>query len=349
MSRSLIILPEDSARPVVDAIAAATSSIRVKMFAFSHPPLLDAVLAAHRRGVRVRVMLNPARRSGESDNDLARTTLAAAGVEVRRTNPAFEVTHEKSMVVDDTHAFVESLNWTTEGLTSTRDYAVVTPSDPEVAEIIDCFESDWSGVGFDPGDGAHLIWCPNNGRARIADFIDRAQHSLLLQNERYQDPVIIEHLVRAARRGVKVHVMARPPHTLKKTKLLEGVSGLRILDDVGIKVHTLKHLKLHAKMILADGARAVVGSINLSPGSFDSRRELAIEVAETHVIDRLTAVAHHDWKHSTALDLSDEGLLADLSRRYAAAPDGLGLHDEIAHSRAHRSRDGDGRVDDGAE
>ena len=60
--------------------------------------------------------------------------------------------------------------------------------------------------------------------------------------------------MRAKRRGVKVHVMARPPHSLKKEKLIEGVGGLRIMDDVGIKIHKLKHLKLHAKLLLADGA-----------------------------------------------------------------------------------------------
>jgi len=78
--------------------------------------------------------------------------------------------------------------------------------------------------------------------------------------------VIIEHLIRAARRGVKVDVLVRPPHTLKREKLAEGVGGLRIMDDVGIKIH----------------------------------------------VDRLRKVAKHDWEHSHALDLSDEGLLADL-------------------------------------
>ena len=83
--------------------------------------------------------------------------------------------------------------------------------------------------------------------------------------------------MRAARRGVKMHVMARPPHTLKKDKLVEGVGGLRILQDVGVKVHKLKGLKLHAKMMLADGERAIIGSINLAPaastagGSWPSR------------------------------------------------------------------------------
>jgi hypothetical protein len=41
-------------------------------------------------------------------------------------NPAFDLTHEKSMVVDDETAFVKSLNWVTSNLTETRDYAVVT-------------------------------------------------------------------------------------------------------------------------------------------------------------------------------------------------------------------------------
>jgi len=112
-----------------------------------------------------------------------------------------------------------------------------------------------------------------------------------------------------------VHIMSRPPHTLKKEKLIEGVGGLRVMDDVGIKARKMKHLKLHGKMLLADGLRAIVGSINLAPGSFDSRRELAIEVRDDEVVERLHKVVRHDWKHSHPLDLSDAGLLADLEDR----------------------------------
>ncbi|MBX8689195.1 phospholipase [Mycobacterium sp. 20091114027_K0903767] len=327
MTRSLIILPDDSAQPVLDAIGASARSVRIKMFAFNHLPLLEAVVAAHRRGVDVKVMLNPERRDGETDNDTAREMLERFGIEVRHSNPAFDLTHEKSMVVDDEYAFVESLNWTEENFTVTRDYAVVTPSAYEVAEIIDCFEADWAREEFDPGGGAHLIWCPTNGRHRIAEFIDNARHTLFVQNERYQDPVIIERLVRAAHRGVKVHVMARAAHHLKSGKLLEGVSGMRILDDVGIKIHRLKHMKLHAKMILADHERAIVGSINFSPGSFDHRRELAIEVTDHHIIKRLNEVAHHDWKHSAPMDLSDDGLIADLVGQDPHELDQLALHE----------------------
>src|SRR5438067_6312922 len=325
-SRHLVVLPDDSAKPILDAIGAASSSIQVKMFVFSDPALTRAVIAAQRRGVMVQVMLNPARRSGEEENEETRKKLTKGGIEVIDSSPDFDLTHEKSMVVDGETAFVKSLNWATKNLTGTRDYAVVTTHKREVGEIVECFEADWHRQRFEPGAQDHLIWCPG-GRKRITSFIDAARHTLFLQNERYQDTVVIEHLVRANRRGVKVHVMTRPPHTLKEEKLIEGVGGLRILDDVGVKVHKLKHLRLHAKMFLADGVAAIVGSINLAPGSLDERRELAIEVRDQEVVERLYKVAQHDWNHSHPLDLSDEGLLADLEDRAEEAAR-LGIVDE---------------------
>src|SRR5271154_604811 len=326
MSRSLIVLPDDSAKPIIEAINDAKKSLRVKMFVFSDPSLLKAVIAAKKRGVDVRIMLNPSRRSGKAENQHSRKLLIKGGVEVKDSNPAFGMTHEKSMVVDDESAFVKSLNWETKNLTETRDYAIVTSHKHEVREIIECFEADWKRKEFDAGADAHLIWCTGNGRERIAEAIDDARHSIFLQNERYQDAVIIERLVRAACRGLKVHVMARPPHKLSKDKLTEGVGGLRTMDDVGIKVHKLKHLKLHAKMLLIDERRVIVGSINLAPGSFDSRRELAIETHDAGVVKRMTKIVHYDWKHSHRMDLTDEGLAEELKRHNIESAQELALN-----------------------
>jgi cardiolipin synthase A/B len=328
MARSLIVLPDDSAKPILTAIEGASHTLRVKMFVFSDSTLLKAVVDAKRRGVKVRVMLNPARRNGEHDNDATRKALERAEIQVKDANPAFDLTHEKSMVIDDETAFVKSLNWATKNLTETRDYAVVTTRRHDVDEIIECFEADWRRQSFAPHQKSHLIWCPGPGRDRICQFIDEARHQLFVQNERFQDMVIIERLVRATRRGVKVDVMARAPHTLKSEKLVEGVGGLRIMDDVGIKIHKLKHLKLHGKMLLADGVAAIVGSINFAAGSLDGRRELAIETRDDDVVDRLHKVARHDWAHSHPLDLSDEGLLADLEDRVEDSARLLALEDE---------------------
>jgi len=325
MSHTLIVLPDDTAKPILDAVNGAQRSLNIRMFLFTDPTLLKAVIAAKHRGVKVRVMLNPARRSGESENEKARHELTQAGIEVRDSSPEFAVTHQKSMVIDDETGFVESLNWETRDLTETRDYAVVTTDATEVAEMVKCFDDDRAHRKFIPRPESRLIWCPNNGRERIAAFIDSAKETLWLQNERYQDTVMIEHLVRAVNRGVRVHIMARPPHTLKQDKLVEGVGGLRIMHDVGAKVHKLKGLKLHGKMLLADESRAIVGSINLSPGSFDARRELAIETDSHHVVRQLVKTSQHDWKHSEPLDLTDEGIRADMEKHGAKGEDRLAV------------------------
>jgi phosphatidylserine/phosphatidylglycerophosphate/cardiolipin synthase-like enzyme len=310
---------------VLAAIEGASRTLRVKMFVFSDPVLLKTVIAAKRRGVNVRVMLNPARRNGEDDNEATRRALARAAVQMKDANPAFDLTHEKSMVVDDATAFVTSFNWTTRNLTETRDYGIVTRNSHEVAEITKCFEDDWHGRPFDPHENSRLIWCPGPGRDRICRFIDEARHRLFVQNERFQDMAIIERLVRASQRGVKIDVMAGPPHTLKRHKLVEGVGGLRIMDDVGIKIHRLNDVSLHGKILLADGLSAIVGSINFAAGSFDGRRELAIEVRDVEIVERLHKVVRHDWEHSRPLDLSDEGLLADLEDRIKGSAEILGL------------------------
>lgn len=340
MSHKLIVLPDDTAQPIIDAINHASSALNIRMFLFTDETLIKSVIAAHDRGVLVRVMLNPARRNGESENEESRALLTAAGIEVRDSNPAFDLTHQKSMVIDNAIGFVESLNWEPRDLTVTRDYALVTTNKHEVAEMVSCFNADWDRTEFAAPAESSLIWCPNNGRKRVAEFIDATEHTLWLQNERYQDTVIIERLVRAARRGVKVHILCKPPHSLKPEKLIEGVGGLRILQDVGVKVHTLKHLKLHAKMLLADSKRAIVGSINLAPGSFDSRRELAIETDHPESVRRLEETALHDWSLSHKLDLSDAALLADIKKREGLDPEKLVLYEDSEHWGYHHNGHG---------
>ena len=97
-ARTLFVMPEDGIAPVADAIERAQSSLDIKMFLFTEPRLVNAVIAAHLRGVKTRVMLNPARRSGESENAETQKMLTGAGVEVKNTHPGYQVTHEKSLV-----------------------------------------------------------------------------------------------------------------------------------------------------------------------------------------------------------------------------------------------------------
>ena len=99
----------------------------------------------------------------------------------------------------------------------------------------------------------------------------------------------------------------------------------RTLQDIGVKIHKLKHIKLHAKLLLADDKVAIVGSINLAPGSFDSRRELAIRVDDEHITRRILKTLEEDWANSHPMDLSDEGLVAELKKHDPNVREDLGI------------------------
>ena len=77
MSHRLIVLPDDTADSIIGPVNSARDTLNIRMFLFTDRSLLNAVVAARQRGVHVRVMLNPARRDGSSDNEVARETLLA--------------------------------------------------------------------------------------------------------------------------------------------------------------------------------------------------------------------------------------------------------------------------------
>jgi phosphatidylserine/phosphatidylglycerophosphate/cardiolipin synthase-like enzyme len=314
----LIIQPDDGIQPILGTINGAELSLDIKMFQFTDPVLIQAVIEAHRRGVAVRVMLNPTRFTGEHDNDEAFAMFRDAKVPVQETNPKYPITHEKSMVVDGKQAFIMSLNWAPKYFERTRDYALVTNVPEEVAEVASCFEADWQRADFTPPAVSNLIWSVGKSRQAVIDFVHDAEKSLYVQHEKYVDTPVIEALVRAKmKRGVKVHATALPVHSLREFYRLDGVAGLRLLEDLGIHVHRLKHVHLHAKLILADKKRALLSSFNIYPKCFNERRELGIKFEDRDLVKRLVEVFESDWEQSKRIDLSDEGIAKDLEKHAA--------------------------------
>jgi phosphatidylserine/phosphatidylglycerophosphate/cardiolipin synthase-like enzyme len=314
----LIIQPDDGIQPILGTIAGAERSLDIKMFQFTDLILIQAVIEAHKRGVKVRVMLNPSRFTGEHDNDEAFSLFRDAKVPVQETNPKYPITHEKSMVVDGKQAFIMSLNWAPKYFERTRDYALVTNVPEEVAEVAACFEADWQRTDFTPPAVSNLIWSVGKSRQAVIDFVHGAEKSLFVQHEKYVDTPVIEALVRAKmKRGVKVHATALPVHSLREFYRLDGVAGLRLLEDLGIHVHRLKHVHLHAKLILADKKRALLSSFNIYPKCFNERRELGIRFEDRDLVKRLVEVFESDWEQSKRIDLSDEGIAKDLEKHAA--------------------------------
>ena len=304
-ARTLIVEPEDTVLPVLGLITMASRSIDVKQFTLDEPRIVQGLLDAHRRGVAVRAMLNPHRSSGSRANDDTFATFEAAKLPVQWSNPAFAVTHEKSMVIDGERALIATFNFDGKYFTETRDYGIVTTDAAQVAQVRQGFEADWQRVAFAPDEQAGLLWSTHNSRRIMAHFIDSARRSLSVQHPKFVDATVVARLVEAQARGVHVKVLCGGKHGISDTDIPDTFSSLRILAHFGVKVHRQKRPKLHAKLLVADGVRALVGSMNIDRSAFDLRRELGIVVDDAPIVKRLVEVFERDWDEAHHWDAPD--------------------------------------------
>ncbi len=300
--RHLIVQPNDGTAPVIELIGRARRSLYLKQFTFTEPAIQRAVIDRKNAGVDARVMLNPARSSGSRANDEAFAVFEKAGVPVQWANPHFAVTHEKSIVVDESVALVATFNLCEKYFTQTRDYGVILEDAAKVAQIVEGFHADWEHRSWHPTEDTGLLWSNSNSRLLMAAFIDQARGTLDLQHPKFVDATVIERIAAAARRGVRVRVLCGGKHGISEWDILDTFSSLRLLHYMGVKVHKQRSLRLHAKLILVDGRHALVGSMNIDRSAFDLRRELGTTITDPAIIDQLAEVFEGDWEESHRYD-----------------------------------------------
>jgi phosphatidylserine/phosphatidylglycerophosphate/cardiolipin synthase-like enzyme len=322
----LLVMPDDGAEAVVELIDAAREVLRLKQFKLQSPQIEAALLRAHQRGVIVRVMLNPHTSGGDRWNDEAHSLLSSWGMEVAWTSEAFPVTHEKSMVVDQACALIATFNFSDKYFTQTRDYGVVSRSAPVVEQVIAGFEADWSRRAFQPDLSVGLIWSHTHSRGQLARLIDMAAETLWIQHPKVVDAVILERIIAAAGRGVKVRFLCGGKHGISDWDIYDTFASLRLMARAGVKVRRQKHLKLHAKLLLVDGLYAQTGSMNLDRSAFDLRRELGIETDAPAVVERLHQSFAADWQEAEHYHAPDP-LKPELHEQGELPPDPHFVHD----------------------
>jgi len=133
-----------------------------------------------------------------------------------------------------------------------------------------------------PG-GLPAVVAVNDGHATeirtgLREMIDHARARVVVQHAYFSDDVILDALLRAAARGVKVDVML--PSDPDTHGYANRVTVNRLLaSEHGDRVRVFLYPGMsHAKVVLADGQIAAVGSANLTPRSMLTSKELTLFV-----------------------------------------------------------------------
>ncbi|HUY05828.1 MAG TPA: phospholipase D-like domain-containing protein [Acidimicrobiales bacterium] len=291
----LITEPSAGMTRIYHLLEGAKRSVDLTMYELSDPKA-EAILVTDRaRGVNVRVLLD--QHYEQSQNTPAFNYLTAHRVEVRWAPTRYDLTHEKSAVIDGTIALVMSLNFTAQYYATTRDFAVVDTKRTDVVAIENVFAADWSNRTIAPPHGADLVWSPGAEPA-LVELIGSARHSLLVENEEMNDPYITAPLEAAARRGVRVEVVM--------TRSNEWTDAFNQLTAAGVLVRTYApsaSLYIHAKVIVVDagyaGAKTYLGSQNFSIASLVYNRELGLVTTSSAITNGVASIVRQDFAHAT--------------------------------------------------
>jgi cardiolipin synthase len=286
--------PQAGIAPFLSLIAGARSSIELTMYELSDPQVEQALSAAAHRGVNVRVLLNGGYYSHrETTNATAYRWLAGHGVHVRYSPTYFALTHQKTLTVDGRESAIMTLNF--DGLyPSTRDYAVLDAQRADVGAIVAAFNADYTSRRVTASTGiGDLLWSPHAAPTVLGD-IDGAKHSIDLESEEMAYTPATDALCSAARRGVMVRIVM--------TYASEWRSAFSRLEGCGVSVRLYhgQRYYIHAKLLIADGTRALVSSQNLSTGSLQYNRELGVTLTARPAVTRLQADFAADYAGATA-------------------------------------------------
>jgi phosphatidylserine/phosphatidylglycerophosphate/cardiolipin synthase-like enzyme len=276
----VIVQPDDGLLPILKAIKRAKKSIDIVIFRFDISDVEDALAAAVERGVAVRALIAHTNRGGEKKLRKLEDRLLKSGATLSRTADDKVRYHGKVIVVDNKKAFVLGFNFTTLDVKRSRSLGLITANPKIIMALTKLIDADHNRVP-PTVTSSRLVVSPEDAREKLANFIRGAHRELLIYDSQVTDDRMIALLMQRAAAGVKI-------------KILGGME--RKWKDTGIKVKSLRGLRLHVRSIVRDRKAAFVGSQSLRKLELDKRREVGMITKDRRTVAQIAKVFETDWK-----------------------------------------------------
>ncbi len=125
---------------VLQAINGSKKSIHLAAYSFTSKPIAEALVAAHKRGVEVKALLDKSNKAkAGKQNYSGAQFLANMGIETR-INSRYAIQHNKFMVIDGTSVETGSFNYTTAAAKRNAENALLITDAPDLAKN---YEREW--------------------------------------------------------------------------------------------------------------------------------------------------------------------------------------------------------------
>jgi len=281
------------------AMTSARVTIEAEIYEFDRADYAEAILGSLARGVRVTLIEDPSVGVNAANAD----RLRAAGAEVRIfPDRRRQIDHVKLLIIDGRTAVFGGMNW---GSRSWRNHDFdVAVSGPIVAHLESIFARDLVASGGrgqlppppppDPAELSLLTTYPAAEiRPAVLDAIAAASRSIFIEMYVMTDSETITALSDSARRGIAVFVLFDPNQDLNQ------LAAARLRQaGVQVRFYRTSGEKLHAKAMVVDSRRLIVGSANWTSSGFLHNHELDAVIESARLASQALTRMEADWAAS---------------------------------------------------
>jgi cardiolipin synthase len=296
----------------------------------------EELTAAARRGVKVRVLLDA---FGARLMDKAWVEqMKRAGVQVEWFRPLRwdtldrfnSRTHRKVLVVDGRVGFTGGVGIAQEWTGDAQDADHWRDDHfrfegPIVRYLQGSFSDNWHQAGGEVLAGPDVFpELPAAGTARMVPIstpptqhftgiaftywllFRAARTEVLIATPYYvPDPDLELGLIEAAKRGVRVTLLVPGPHQDSALVRYASRTYYEELLEAGVRIFEFQPTVMHSKLVVVDGAWALIGSPNFDSRSSELNYEIAVAVYDAPFAQQLRSSFAHDLTRSEEVELDD--------------------------------------------
>jgi polyphosphate kinase len=321
----LLHFPYHSFDPVIDMLREAAMDdnvISIKITAYrlaSNSKVINALINAARNGKKVTVFLELKARFDEEANLEWKTAMEEEGVKVLVGIPNVKV-HAKICIIQKRidnklvqYGFISTGNLNEKTARIYADHCLLTASKPLLMEVNKVFTylETWQ-MGDKPiGKTRNLLISPINMRNTIIQLINNEikfaklgkPAKIIVKLNSLSDQLLIDHLYKALKAGVEVHLIIRGILTLKKEaeKLNAKLNAISIVDQY------LEHARV---MIFHNkgNEKVFISSADWMVRNLDHRIEVATPILDVHLKKELIDIINIQLKDNNKARILDEHL-----------------------------------------
>lgn len=290
-------------KAVIAFAQSASKTLDVCLYDLNLPELADAFLAAHKRGVKVRMII--AKENAEKAYPVSAqlAEMEKAGILTLAHNRS-GLMHNKFMVADGERIWTGSYNLTRNCSRFNDNHAIVIES-PELAEN---YIMEWEEIA-DKRHGKRFAFPTPHpeviiGNTRIQNYftpedgvrqalvaeMDKAEQEIAILAFSFTDATLTDAVRRAIERGVRVMIV------LDAGMSTHPSANTAKLHEMGANVRLSPGVLLHHKVMIFDRKTVVLGSANFSQAAFDRNDENVLIIDAPHFAQAMLKEAMRCWR-----------------------------------------------------